>query len=67
VSKPLQGEDLFDFDDEEILLKLDRLFTDNGLADDQSPRDVNDYEMRGVRPEVPRNNGHLSLLRRRNR
>ena len=42
VSKPLEEEDLFDFDDEGILLKLERLFADNDLAEDQSPRDVND-------------------------
>ena len=42
VSKPLEEEDLFDFDDEGILLKLERLFADNDLAEDQSPRDMND-------------------------
>jgi hypothetical protein len=42
VYDSLEEEDLFDFDDERILLKLELLFGDSDLANDQSLSDVND-------------------------
>jgi hypothetical protein len=44
VSKLLDDEDIFDFDDERVLVKLERLFGDNDLVNAQDPdaEDVRD-------------------------
>jgi hypothetical protein len=42
VAKSLEDEDLFEFDDEKVLLRLERLSKDNQLVNSEDLRDAAD-------------------------
>lgn len=43
MAKLLEDDDLFEFDDERVLVKLECLFNDNDMVEVQDLRDVGDF------------------------